>query len=148
MRVVPCNDAEATKCSGYVPATHVLGASEEFEDCPGIVYHHFVTEFRPGLYLAECLAVEPVYRDGLILLVSEFKMYSFALAIIKIRDHAVVPHRSHAPSDIVKLLAHAPNVHVDNYGRKWSVIFRVGDKGLHHSTGRLDLDKSLAHLKP
>src|SRR5437763_16236766 len=83
----------------HAAAPHVLGASEEFEDCAGTVSHHFVAEFRLGLYLAACLAVEPAYGDGVILLAAEFKMYSFARALIKIRDHALVPVGSHPLTD-------------------------------------------------
>ena len=73
-------------------------------------------------------------------------MHPFAIAVVEVRDHAVVPDCADATSDIVEFLAHTPNVHVNDHRRKWSVLFRVRDKRLHHSFASLDLDELLLHL--
>src|SRR4029434_10100045 len=91
-------------------------------------------------------SLKAIYRDGLIVLVSKLEMQPFAIAVVEVRDHAVVPDCADATSNIVEFVAHPPNVHVNDNGRKWSVLFRVRDKGVHDSFASLDLDELLLHL--
>src|SRR5882724_13041094 len=142
------HDVTAThaKADGsHAAAPHALCAVEKFQDGTGVVHDHLVTELRPRLYLAERLPFQAIYRNGPIVLVSKFEMYPFAIAVVEVRDHAVVPDCADAPSDIVEFLAHTPNIHVNDHGRKGSVLFRVRDKRLHHSCASLDLDELFLH---
>ena len=127
-------------------APHPLHAVQELHDGTGVVHDHLVAEFRPRLDLAERLPFKPIYRNGLILFVSKLEMHPFTIAIVEVRHHAVISDCPDATGDVVEFIAQPPNVHVKDHRRKGSVLFRVCDKGLHHSFGSLDLDELFLHL--
>src|SRR5215831_6733612 len=130
----------------HAAAPHPPRAIEKFQDGTGVVQDYLVAEFRPRLYFKQRLTCQPINRNGLIVCVSKLEMYPFAIAVVEVGDQAVVPDCADATSDIVEFLAHAPNVHVNNHGRKKSVLRRMRDKYLHHSFGSLDIDELFEHL--
>jgi hypothetical protein len=97
-------------------------------------------------WISRSFSFEPVYRNSLILLVSKLEINSPPVAIVEVRDHAVVADGADATGDIVEFLAHTPDVHIENYGRKGSVLFRVRNKRFHHPFGSFDLDEFFLHL--
>src|SRR5262249_33371234 len=68
-----------------------------------------------------------------------------ALPVIEVRHYDVVADRRDATRQVVELLAHAPDIHVENDGGKWAVLFRVGDERLHASVGGRDLREAFFH---
>src|SRR6266478_382895 len=137
--------AHAKADRALAAAAHELGAVEEFQNCTGIIRDHFVGQFWPRLDRAKFFTVKPVDRDGLILLVPKFEMDSLAAPIVEVRNQTIVADSADAPGDIVELFAQAPDVHVNNYRWKRTVLFRMSDERIHDSIGSADFDESLAH---
>jgi hypothetical protein len=85
-------------------------------------------------------------ENGLLLFVSKLEMDSLAVAIVRVRDNAVIADRADVTGDIVELFTHTPDVHVKDHSRKGCVLFRVRDECFHHTVGSSDLDELFSHL--
>jgi hypothetical protein len=124
---------------------HGLAARHEIEDGAGVVDDHLVRQpAARGDDTLAALLVERVQRDHPVLRVAEL-VPDPALAIVEIRNHAVVADGTDPAGDLEQLLAHAPDVHVDDDERKRPVLLGVRHERLHPAGRRLDVEEALPH---
>src|SRR5262245_46470534 len=128
---------------------HRLAAGlEEFKDRAAVLDHHGVGELgRRSQHLLLVFLAQAAERNAFALVV-HVSAADLALAVIKIRHHAVVADGRDAAREVVKLFPHTPYVHVEDDRRKRTVLLRMGDECLHSSGGSRDFDKAILHGVP
>src|SRR5207247_336022 len=68
-----------------------------------------------------------------------------ALAVVEVGHQAVVADGPDPAGDLEELLAHAPDVHIDDDRGKGPVLLRMRHERLHPAGRRLDGEQALTH---
>src|SRR5437867_410646 len=124
---------------------HRLTAPDEIQDRAGVVDDHLVRQLAARRnHPLTALFVERVQRDHPVLRVAELVPH-LALAVVEVRDQAVVPDGPDPARDLEQLVPHTPDVHIDDDGRKWPGLLGVRHERLHPAGRRLDGDEALFH---
>ena len=142
LKRIPAAEAVSDGALGARP--HRLGA-QEIQDRAEVGHRHIVVEqahLCTDPLLDVCrYALERQHASGLIVQ----RERHLALAIVEIRDDAVVADGRDPAGDIEQLLAQAPDVHQDHGGGKRAAALRMGDEGVHPPRRGFELDKRFNH---
>jgi hypothetical protein len=104
---------------------------EEAQNGAGIVHCFAVREFfqrRQRLCARD--RVEPIQRDRPSTLIADFA-HDHGLPVVEVGHHAAIAHGRDPARDVVKLLAYAPDVHIEDHGGIRAVLFRMDNKCPH-----------------
>ncbi|MCZ6628081.1 MAG: hypothetical protein O7E56_07610 [SAR324 cluster bacterium] len=127
--------AHAVSNAALGAGQHGLAAIQEAQHAPRIVHHHGIADGMPaGGHILPLLGGHggTVVADA-------------PAAIVQVRHHAVIAHRSHPPGEIVEFLPDAGGVHVEDHASIGPLPIGVGDEGVHLAVCGFDFHVLFLH---